>query len=95
MMGTETRYYLTDDCDLDDPMEMRLSQGENGDWYLSICPQGDRFTRHCVRITTSGSGYPGAAKAVADLFRATPLRGPEAQRHMAPVTAVPEEEETP
>jgi hypothetical protein len=65
----QERYYLTDDCDQDDH-ELRAGMGENGDWYLSIQRQGDRFTRACVRITTSGSRYPGATEAVADLYAA-------------------------
>lgn len=51
-------------------MEMRLSMGGNGDWYLSILPERERFTRHCVRITTSGTHFRGMPKAAADLFRA-------------------------
>jgi hypothetical protein len=78
----EERYYLTDDCDQCD-MEMRLSSGGNGDWYLSILPQGDLFTRQCVRITTSGSRYPGAAAAIAMLYRAMTTGS---DRHRSTVT---------
>jgi len=61
--------YLTDDSDTDD-MELRLSQGDNGDWYLSILPKGDRFTRHCVRITTSGQRRHDLPQAVHAMYNA-------------------------
>jgi hypothetical protein len=67
----EERRYLTDDRDMEEhPMELRLFMGENGDWYMSVLPQGDRYTKHCVRITTSGSRYPGMSAALAALHRA-------------------------
>lgn len=52
----DVRSYLTDDADIDSKRHrLDLSRGENGDWYLSILPAADRFTRACVRITTSGT----------------------------------------
>lgn len=67
----DERRYLTDDRDIvDEPMEMRLFMGENGDWYLSVLPAKDRFSRHCVRITTSGSHRPGMTTALMALWRA-------------------------
>lgn len=68
----EPRRYLTDDADISDPMELELFMGGNGDWYMSVLPKGDRLTRHCVRVTTSGSKCPGAAVALARLYRALP-----------------------
>lgn len=71
----EPRRYLTDDADIEDlPMELEIFMGHNGDWYLSVLPQGDRLTRHCVRVTTSGSRHPGAASALAALYRSLPVR---------------------
>lgn len=68
---TEPRSYPSDDRDIDEqPMEMQLFQGENGDWYLSVLPIGDRFTRHCVRITTHGTRRHDMPAAVAALYRA-------------------------
>lgn len=66
-MTRPVREYLTDDCDECD-MILGVSQGDNGDWYLTIAPKGTRLTRHCVRVTTSGSRVPGADKAVYDLW---------------------------
>lgn len=67
----EARYRSDEPGENGEPtMEMRLSMGGNGDWYLSILPERERFTRHCVRITTSGTHFRGMPKAVADLFRA-------------------------
>ena len=61
------RRYLTDDCDQSD-MELRLFMGDNGDWYLSILPQGDRLTRHTVRITTRGQRLRGMVLAMHALW---------------------------
>jgi hypothetical protein len=47
----DDRRYVSDDHDIDEePMELSVSQGENGDWYMTIAPKGTRLTRHCVRI---------------------------------------------
>lgn len=70
-MTRERRKYVTDDVDQEpNPMAMHLDQGPNGDWYLSIMPEGDRFTRHCVRITTSGNRCPDMPQAVHGLYQA-------------------------
>jgi hypothetical protein len=70
-MTFSERRYLTDDVDIaDPPMELRLFMGENGDWYVTIVPVGEKFSRHCVRVTTSGTKRPGMPAAVAALWRA-------------------------
>ena len=63
---------VTDDRDIDERrMTLRLFSGENGDWYLAVGSEGDKFTRHCVRITTSGQRPPleRAAMLAADARR--------------------------
>lgn len=68
----DERRYRSDDRDLEDcDNDLAIFQGENGDWYVSILPHGDRVTRACVRITTSGAprGLQGVAAAVANLYQ--------------------------
>lgn len=64
----DVRSYVTDDADIDaERHRLDLHQGENGDWYLSVLPAADRFTRACVRVTTSGTkrhGMPAAMRAL-------------------------------
>lgn len=80
-MTRERRKYVTDDVDQEpNPMAMHLDQGPNGDWYLSIMPDGDRFTRHCVRITTSGNRCPDMPQAVHGLYQAMVRRDDPAWR---------------
>lgn len=71
MSDTKIRSYHSDDRDLAGcDMRLDVFQGENGDWYVSICPSSHKGGPACVRITTSGNRFPEAANAVADLFRA-------------------------
>lgn len=82
MSAAEPRRYLTHDCD-QGRVELVVQLGANGDWYVSVVPEGHRLSwlddasmgrrqRATVRVTTSGerSGQIGAANAVADLYRA-------------------------
>lgn len=74
----DVRSYMTDDADID-PERHRLDvfRGDNGDWYVSIMPAADRFSRACVRVTTSGSRNYKAPIAVHALWEAL---APEAKR---------------
>lgn len=51
--STETREYLSDDWDME-KNRLAIFAGENGDWYVSVIPEGDRFGP-AVRVTTSGA----------------------------------------
>ncbi len=64
------REYMSDDVDIE-PNRLRLDQGGNGDWYLTILKPGERMGV-AVRITTSGtrSSAPDMPRAVFDLYRA-------------------------
>ncbi len=76
----DVRRYVTDDCDLasdrdgahvDGPLELRVQQCGNGDWYVSIARRRGKLGS-LVRVTTSGAprGQRGVASAVANLYRA-------------------------
>jgi hypothetical protein len=61
----------TDDCDKSD-LELSIFQGGNGDWYISILPEGHRIGP-CVRISTSGGAsarVPGLTAAIAEVYQA-------------------------
>ncbi len=68
----ETRRCATDDRDIDpDRHELHVGLGGNGDWYLSVLPEGHKLGP-TVRISTSGGAeqrYPGIGVALADLYR--------------------------
>ncbi len=78
------RRYLSHDRPEEGDVELLAFKGGNGDWYLSIVPQGWKNARlaplpgedagpdACVRITTSGErrGHHHVAGVVANLFRA-------------------------
>jgi len=69
---TEARY-LTDDRDFKDRNELVITLGGNGDWYVSVVPEGQGAIGRGVRICTSGgasSRVPGLAPAIANAFRA-------------------------
>lgn len=64
--------YLCDDRG-EAPHEIVIAQGGNQDWYVSVMPQGDRFTEACVRLCTSGgasSAVPGLTIGIAKSYRA-------------------------
>ena len=68
------RRYLTDDRDLPEEKqrELIISQGGNGDWYVSVDLPGAGGI-HGVRICTSGgaaSRCPGLGQAIAQAYRA-------------------------
>lgn len=52
---------------------LEIVQGGNGDWYVSVAPEGEGTAGRGVRICTSGGAQqhaPGLANAVAAAFRA-------------------------
>ena len=64
--------YLTDDRDCSYRMELVIQLGGNGDWYVSVVPEGQGAVRG-VRICTSGGAarrVPGLPTAIAEAFRA-------------------------
>jgi hypothetical protein len=67
----EPRLYFCDDADMDEPLVLHVSQGGNGDWYISVLPEGAKIGP-TVRLTTSGSprGFDGVPIAMANLYRA-------------------------
>lgn len=76
--------YVTDDRDYvgDDRLELQVQFGNNGDWYVSIAPEGRRAIRG-VRLSTSGGASfnrPGMTAAVAALYRA--MRGEHEQQDL-------------
>lgn len=69
---TEVRY-LTDDRDTRNRHELVISFGGNGDWYVSVVPEGEVTFGRAVRLCTSGgasTAVPGLTPAIADAFRA-------------------------
>ena len=66
--------YLTDDRDDERHRnELVIQFGGNGDWYVSVVPEGTGSMGKAVRICTSGgaaSACPGLPSAIADAFRA-------------------------
>lgn len=62
--------YVTDDRDLDDDQRMALCiyPAPNGDWYVSIAPEGNKgYGGNSVRLCTSGgavSSAPGLTIAI-------------------------------
>lgn len=73
MESTRIVRYLTDNRDLLKRNELVIQQGENGDWYVAVVPEGQGTIGRGVRISTSGGAShaaPGLTKAIADAFRA-------------------------
>jgi hypothetical protein len=71
VLSDEARY-LTDDRDADKPYELVIRFGGNGDWYVSVVPQGEKAF-HGVRISTSGGAShaaPGLTLAIAQAYNA-------------------------
>ncbi len=69
----EAREYICDNRDSDDLYKLSISMGGNGDWYVSVLPKDDRWSRATVRLCTSGgaiSAVPGLVQAVCDAYRA-------------------------
>lgn len=68
--GVREVRYLTDDRDLEEPHELMIRFGGNGDWYVSVLPKGHRIGP-AVRLCTSGGASraaPGLCGAIADAF---------------------------
>jgi hypothetical protein len=78
--GPETAWgdpvrYTTDDRDREERLDLVIQQGGNGDWYVSVVPEGHAAIRG-VRLSTSGGAsfaVPGLTGAIADAYRA--MRG--------------------
>lgn len=65
--------YLTDDRDLRTRNELSVMWAPNGDYYVSVCPEGEAGIGRSVRICTSGgaaSPNPELVNAVRALFEA-------------------------
>jgi len=63
---------LSDDADQDPHYALTVCQGNNGDYYLSVMPAGDRLGPS-VRVSTSGGAsckYPGVTEACRLLWEA-------------------------
>jgi hypothetical protein len=63
--------YLTDDRDEKRRNELVIQIGGNGDWYVSVVPEGQGAMGKAVRICTSGgaaSRCPGLPAAIAQAF---------------------------
>lgn len=71
MSDHDERVFPTADHHLDTPpMELRLRQSVDGDWYLSIVHTDRKFSRHEVRIAADDARYPRLPRAVARLYEA-------------------------
>ena len=71
-MIREPRYYLSDDCDIEEN-KLKIYQAENGDWYVVILKPNERIGT-AVRITTSGcrNEYQNVAIALLKLYETLP-----------------------
>jgi hypothetical protein len=45
--------YTSDDRDLEDPNDLVIWQGGNGDWYVAVVPKGHSTIGRAVRLCTS------------------------------------------
>lgn len=72
-MIRESRYYLSDDCDIEEN-RLQIFQADNGDFYLSILKPNERFSNAVCRITTSGCRrqYQNVANTVLRLWESLP-----------------------
>lgn len=64
--------YVSDDRDYANRNELQIMRGGNGDFYISVCPAGQR-TMEGVRICTSGGAafeVPALVSAVCDAYDA-------------------------
>jgi hypothetical protein len=71
-MIREPVYLLSDDADQEPHMALMVSQGNNGDYYISVLPKGHRIGP-TVRVSTSGGAstrVPGATNAIHQLWEA-------------------------
>jgi hypothetical protein len=73
---TTPRSYLTDDRDQrGERHKLMIQWGNNGDWYVSVIPEG-YLIGPTVRLCTSGgasSRCPGLTKAISDAYQAMPV----------------------
>lgn len=71
-MCQEVRY-LTDDRDEKHRNELVIYRGGNGDWYVSVVPEGEGCMGKGVRLCTSGGASkrcPGLPIAISKAFQA-------------------------
>lgn len=71
MKPREERRWLTDDRDLERRNSLRIYQGENGDWYVSVAPEHEKDMNKAVRICTNGGAQqhcPALVEAVYDMW---------------------------
>lgn len=64
--------FLTDDRDHEERFELNIFPGGNGDWYVSVLPEGHRLGP-TVRVSTSGGAarsVPGLGIAISRAYRA-------------------------
>ena len=69
----ESVRYLTDDRDEKRRNELVIQQGGNGDWYVSVVPEGTGTIGRGVRLCTSGGASiscPGLTVAISQAYRA-------------------------
>ena len=72
-MIQENVRYLTDDRDARQRNELVIGQGDNGDWYIGVAPEGKFVVGRCVRLCTSGgasSRCPGLTTAISQAYKA-------------------------
>lgn len=72
-MIQEPVQYLTDDRDASRRNELIIMQGNNGDWYVAVVPEGEGAIGRGVRLCTSGgasSRCPGLTVAISQAYRA-------------------------
>jgi hypothetical protein len=72
--------YLTDDRDETRRNELVILPGGNGDWYVSVVPEGQGTIGRAVRISTSGGAQfaaPGLGVAIAQAYHAIRKQRPE------------------
>lgn len=65
--------YLTDDRDHKRRNELVIAQGHNGDWYVSVVPEGTGTIGRGVRLCTSGGASiacPGLTAAISAAYKA-------------------------
>jgi hypothetical protein len=65
--------YLTDDRDGKRRNELVIEIGGNGDWYVSVVPEGEGTAGRGVRLSTSGGAAtraPGLTSGIAIAYKA-------------------------
>lgn len=81
-MEYEEVRYLTDDRDEKKRNELVIQFADNGDWYVSVVPEGQGCMGKAVRICTSGGASreaPGLPIAIGGAYRSM-LRAQERKK---------------